>query len=369
MKITLIANSSWYIFNFRTSLIKRLLDQGHELIIIAPVDEYSKKIKKMDVKFIDWNLNSSSLSLFTEPISFFKLIRILKKIQTDFIFSFTPKANIYSGLSLYLFKNNIKFLPNISGLGTSKDFNFLLKIVLYNFYKIAFKNSKKIFFQNQDDFNIFLSNNLIKKSQGERIPGSGVNLDYFMQRKSINNTNDFLFVGRLLYAKGLNEYINATKYLKETYEDIRIFIVGAPASNSKQGISKNDLNILTNDKNINYLGVTDDIRGVLEKIDLVVLPSFYGEGVPRSLLEAASMGIPVITTDHPGCRDVIDDNRTGYLCLPQDENSLISKIESFIKMDLKSRIQMGNNARQKMESEFSEELVLNAYTKFIVNNK
>ena len=108
---------------------------------------------------------------------------------------------------------------------------------------------------------------------------------------------------------------------------------------------------------------------MLKKIDLVILPSFYGEGVPRSLLEAASSGIPIITTDHPGCRDTVDDNKTGYLTLPQDESSLISKIESFIKMDLQSRINMGNNARKKMESEFSEELVLNAYINFIINNK
>ena len=144
------------------------------------------------------------------------------------------------------FKNNVKFLPNISGLGTSKNFNLFLKKVLFSFYKVAFKNSKKIFFQNHDDLNIFLLNKLIKKPQAERIPGSGVDLDYFKQKKVVNDTNDFLFVGRLLFAKGLNEFINSTKYLKEIYKDIRIFIIGAPASNSKQGIAQNDLGILTN---------------------------------------------------------------------------------------------------------------------------
>lgn len=367
MKITLIANSSWYIFNFRSNLIKELVNAGHDVIVVAPLDEYSQRIRDMNVNLIQWNLNSSSLSLLTEPISLLKLLNIIKKIKTDFIFSFTPKANIYSGLSLLLFKNKINFLPNISGLGASKDFNGLLKKILFSIYKLAFMDANKIFFQNQDDLDIFLSHNIIKKSQAIRIPGSGVDLDHFSPKK-FNNTKIFLYVGRLLYAKGLIQFINAAKFLKKTNQDIKILVVGAPANNANQGITKDKINLLTEDSDIDYLGVTDDIRSVLENIDLIVLPSFYGEGVPRSLLEAASMGIPIITTDHPGCRDAVDDNETGYLCIPKNEDSLISKMNNFLNLDIDKKIKMGKAARKKMENQFSEQIVLEAYLGFIKKN-
>ena len=145
MKVTIIANSSWYIFNFRSRLIKKLLENGYKVNVIAPVDEYSKRIKQMNVNFIDWNLDSSSLSFYKEPISFLRLIRILKKNQTNFIFSFTPKVNIYTGLSLYFLKIMLNFFQTFQDLEPPKILTYFLKKVLLVFIKSHLKTQKKYF--------------------------------------------------------------------------------------------------------------------------------------------------------------------------------------------------------------------------------
>ena len=360
MKITLVANSSWYVLNFRSNLIKKLKEKGHEVSVIASKDEYSEKLQNLEIDYHEWSLNSSSTNIFKELFSVFNLRSKLNKINTDIILSYTPKGNIYSGISNLTLRKNIKFIPNISGLGTIMLHNFFLRKIIFIFYRLALLNSNKIFFQNNEDMDIFISNKVVKPIDAIRLPGSGVDTNYFQQDKYIPS-NIFLFAGRLIYSKGLNEFVNVAEKIKKDYPDALFKVVGAPANSSKLGITETEIASFFNNTAIQYIGITDNIKEIYSSVGVVVLPSYYGEGVPRTLLEASSMGIPIITTNHPGCRDSVDHNVTGFLCNPMDEISLFDECMNFLKLSDEEKCKMSAAGRENMIKNFSEDIVIKKY--------
>ena len=360
MKITLVANSSWYVLNFRSNLINKLKEKGHIVSVIAPKDDYSSRLKNLEINYYEWTLSSSSTNIFKELFSVLNLRSKLKKINTDAILSFTPKGNIYSGIIHLILSKNTKFIPNISGLGIIMRHNFFLRKIIFIFYKLAFINSNKIFFQNNEDMDLFIKNKVVKARDVIRLPGSGVDTNYFKQDRYVPS-DVFLFAGRLIYSKGLNEFLNVAKKIKNYYPSVLFKVVGAPAKSSKLGISEAEIPSFSNNNAVEYLGATDNIREIYTSVGAVVLPSYYGEGVPRTLLEASSMGIPIITTNHPGCRDSLDHNITGFLCNPMDEISLFDQCMNFLKLSDEERCKMGAAGRVNMIKNFSEDIVIKRY--------
>lgn len=358
--IVISANVSWYLYNFRKNTIKELISLGHDLTVVSSRDHTSKKLESLGCEVIDIDLDSSGKNPFKDLYIIYKIYKIYSEIVPDLILNFTPKINIYSTLAAYLLR--IKCINNIAGLGTIFiDNNLLSKFVGY-LYGLSQPFAHRVFFQNEEDQNYFIEKGWVTKERSIRIMGSGVDLNHFQVKES----NDdgfirFIFIGRLLKEKGLLDLVEAIKILKKKYMDFELMILGPFDNKKKNQPSIEDINHWTKDKYINYIGFKEDVEAYLAESDCIVLPSYYREGVPKSLLEAAAMGKPIITTDTIGCRDVVDDGINGFLIQPRDIQGLVDKMELVINMSHQVRLEMGLNGRKKIESQFDEKKVIQEY--------
>jgi len=359
-KILLIANTSWYLYNFRKSLIITLLNKGYCVICVAPFDDYSEKLKNLGIEFVNIEYDNSNINPIKDLLFLFKLISILKKQKPNVVLSYTIKANIYEGVASLVTKT--PFIANVSGLGSLfiKN-NFLSKFTLF-LYKIGLRKADMVFFQNNDDYRLFTRNNIIKHQHVDVLPGSGVDLNWFSSTilKESSDKIIFLFASRLLKDKGIIECINAIKLLKEKNKNVELQVLGKIWPKNPSSTKQSELDNWINSGLITHIGFTDDIRMYIENADVIILPS-YREGMARILLEAASMGKPLITTDVPGCRETVDDGITGFICQPRDTLDLLKKMKMMIELTKEERDLMGKRGRKKMEREFDETIVINKY--------
>jgi glycosyltransferase involved in cell wall biosynthesis len=362
LKIALVANTSWYLHNFRPTLMDALQQEGHEVVAVAPVDAYSRKLVEAGFTHHHIPLDQSSLNPIRALQSILHLRRLFREERIDAVLSFTPKGNIFSGLAIA--DPSVTFVANLSGLGRafSKDSRVLGVAMMA--LKWAFLRATAVLFQNGDDLRLLVSRGIVDAAKARRVPGSGVNLRRFSFRSSIRNrpdeTLEFLFVGRLLWEKGIGEYVKAARSLRARHPRVRFRALG-PLEPGSAGVSPETIDAWTGEGVIEYLGVAEDVRPMMEAADCIVLPSYYHEGVPRSLLEAAALGRPVITTNMAGCRDTVVDGATGYLCSPRDVEGLIAALEKFIMLPVHERAEMGRRGRAKMELEFDETFVIDQY--------
>lgn len=362
-KIAIVTNSSWYAWNMRLNLGFALQEQGYEVVFICPHDKYSENIKE-HFNYVDVGLNPKG----TKPIEDLKIIydyyKIYKYIKPDVVLQYTIKPNIYGTIAAGLL--NIPTINNITGLGIPfVKQNIITKIVKW-LYKVSQKKATKIFFQNHDDFKIFSDEGLVAQEKCDVLPGSGVDIETFKPlEKEDDGEFKFLVASRLLWEKGIQEFVDAAEIIKQKYPNVQFQILGHFDEQNPSAISKEQMNLWIKDGYINYLGSSDNVRIEISRADCVVLPSFYREGTPRILLESASMAKPIITTDNVGCRDVVDDGINGYLCEVRNVQDLASKMELMINLPDKDRETMGKAGRDKMIEEFSEEIVLNKYLKNI----
>jgi glycosyltransferase involved in cell wall biosynthesis len=232
-------------------------------------------------------------------------------------------------------------------------------------YRLALSRSAKVFFQNNDDLNLFVDSGLVRKEQTDRVPGSGVDLSRFSpQMMPANGRIRFLLIARLLWDKGVGEYVEAARILKRHGINAEFCILGFLDVKNPTAVSRSQMDDWVAEGLVSYLGETDDVRSFIAESDCVVLPS-YREGVPRSLLEAAAMGKAIIATDVVGCREVVDDSVNGYLCKPMDSGDLASKMEQLVKLTPEARHEMGRKGREKIEREFDEKIVIGKYLEAI----
>jgi glycosyltransferase involved in cell wall biosynthesis len=360
----IVANSAWYLCNFRLQLGRRLREAGHEVIFIAPEDEYAETLRREGFHFLDWPLASAGKHPLRETGSVAALRRHFREARPTHVFSFTPKANIYSGLALIGLKP--RFFPNVSGLGRVFIHRNLLTNVATALYRLAFRRAEIILFQNGDDEEVFRGLGIVRGRVTVRVPGSGVDLQRF-QPSPLPATADgrrrFLFVGRLLSDKGIVEYVESAKAIRATREDVEFVVVGSSTSNNPAAIAPATLAQWVATGVIRHVEHVEDIRPLLHEADCVVLPS-YREGVPRSLLEAAACGRPVITTDAPGCREVVLPDETGMMCVVRDAEALKQAMRDMLALDLAMWTRMGLAGRAYMERRFSEDVVLDTYARF-----
>ena len=362
--IAIVLNTSWNVFNFRLNLLKALQKDGYKITVIAPRDEYSTLLKKEGFNYVDLKMDNDSTNILKELKLIIHMFTLYKSIRPDVLLQYTIKPNIYGTLVSTVLK--IPVINNISGLGTI----FLKEKILYKFvryfYKIILRFPKKVFFQNKYDHQKFLNLKLVKEKNSETIPGSGIDADRFkpIKREYKNKTFHFLMIARLIKDKGLVEYIDAIKIVKKKYPSIKFQLIGSLYLTNPTAISQEELDVWIKDDLVEYLGTSNQMEEIIAVADCVVLPS-YREGLSRVLLEAASMEKPIITTDVPGCKDVVDHGVNGFLCEVKNSESLAEQMIRMLKLSIEERETMGKRSREKIIKEFHEDILINKYMKTV----
>ncbi|MDM1545271.1 glycosyltransferase family 4 protein [Ignatzschineria indica] len=358
-KIAIVVNSSWYAWNMRANLGFAFQKQGYEVVFICPYDKYSENIKE-HFTYVDIEINSKGTNPIEDLKTIYRYYKTYKEIKPDIVLQYTIKPNIYGTIAASIL--NTPSINNIAGLGTLfiKQ-NFVTKIAK-TLYKFSQKRATKIFFQNQDDFKMFVEENLVQQEKCDVLPGSGVDIDKFKpSKKKDDGIFRFLLVARMLWAKGIQEFVDAAKILKQKNNNVEFQLLGHLDVESPTAISKEQMDIWVKDGYVNYLGSSDDVRVEIAQADCIVLPSFYREGTPRILLESASMEKPIITTNNVGCKDVVDDGINGFLCAVKNSKDLALKMEKMLNLSTDQRNAMGKAGREKMVKEFDEKIVIDKY--------
>lgn len=333
--------------------------EGHEVHTIAPKDDYTPFLQEMGCIHHNVRMDSRGANPIKDSALIVELFSIYKKVKPDVVLHYTIKPNVYGTLAASLL--GIPSINNVCGLGTVFLKKNLVSAIAMFLYKVSFRFAKKVFFQNPDDKKLFVENNLVPADKTDLVPGSGINLNHFVPFQfNRNKTFTFLMVSRLISDKGVFEYIDAIKNLKEKGFNARFQVLGAMDPEHKRGIATDKIQRWINEGTIEYLGTSHDVRQHLQQADCVVLPS-YREGTPRTLLEAASVGKPIIATNVPGCNQVVEDNFNGLLCNLKDAQDLAVKMETMANMDNETLKQFGANGRSKMEKQFDENLVITKY--------
>lgn len=366
-KIIIIINSLWNLFNFRKNLLKNLIKKNYDISIIAPFDYTNENILKLGCRIIKHDFYKRKTNIILEIYSLLKLGIILYKEKPDLCLSFTIKPNIYGSLMCRVLK--IPIINNITGIGYFAEKGIFLRYIILSLYKISFKGLNFIFFQNNEDLNYFRVNIIKNKKNFDVLPGSGIDLVKFNRNgesfygKKVKTT--FLLASRLLWAKGLKEFYSAAILIKKKYPEVQFNILGSLEGESSDAVDLKILSKWESENVIRYLGFTDNIKKYLIKTHCLILPTFYNEGTPKVILEASALKVPVITTNIKGCKNAVKNNVTGFLCKPKDYYDLYLKIEKFIKLTYEEKIEMGRNARVKMEKYYNENIVIKKYDRRI----
>jgi glycosyltransferase involved in cell wall biosynthesis len=282
------------------------------------------------------------------------------------VLSYTVKPNAYVSLAGRAL--GIPVIVNIAGLGSVFVTHTWLTALVGTLYKIAFYGSHCVFFQNRDDLEYFVGNGIVSASAARVLPGSGVDIDRFLPSLPTSAGDGrfrFLLLGRLLWEKGVGDYMDAARSLKLEHPEAEFHLMGFVEVDSPSAISRRQIDKWKAEGIVIFHEASDDVIPWIANADCVILPSYYREGTPRALLEAASMGKPLITTDMPGCRDTVEDGKTGYLVRPRDVGDLIEKMENMLRLPAEDRRKMGLRGRAKMIREFDERIVLGKYLEVI----
>jgi len=379
-KIILISNTAWSIANFRTGLIRGLLTAGHTVVAVAPPDKHISRITDLGVRFVPMEMDNKGTNPLKDFNLFLRFVQLFRKEMPCIFLGFTVKPNVYGGLAAAVCR--IPAINNVAGLGTVFVRDSLLTWLVAKLYRLGLAKSRKVFFQNKDDLSLFLKSGLVSIGVTGLLPGSGVNTEWFkpafinddlssslIQSTAIQSNKDgvfrFLLSARLLWDKGVKEFVDSAKILHSAGTNTKFQLLGFLDAENRTSIPRDTVNDWEDEGIIQYLGESVDVRPILAQADCIVLPSYYREGTPRSLIEAASMAKPIITTDTPGCRDVVIDGFNGYLCKPRDAADLADKMLKMINLTPYERNVMGCNGRMLVLREFDEQIVINRYLKAI----
>ncbi len=353
-KLLILANSDSAIFKFRTELIEKLSKDYH-IGIGIPFGQYMDLISNSKYEFFNIPINRHGLN----PIEDYRLLlryrRLIKEFRPDAILTYTIKPNLYGSIAAH--EKRVPCLCNITGLGSALEKTGFLQKLLVRMYRYAMKNVSTIFFQNTYGKDFFVDKGIGKQHQYYLLPGSGVNLERFkMLPYPENEPLRFFFIARVIKEKGIDEYLYVARRFFEEKKDAEFHVCGACEEDYEDILKSEDQKGA-----IKYHGLVKDMRAMYEMTSCVVLPSFYPEGQSNVLLEGAASGRPLITTDHPGCREAVEDGKTGFLVKKKNGQDLYEKIIRVYFMTPKERKEMGMMGRHKMEREFDRKIVINAY--------
>lgn len=360
-RIAISINSSWNFVNFRKGLVRELGKAGFEVVAIAPPDEFIDEVRAMVAEFVPLAMRSRRVS----PLADLALLRryrtILKRIRPAAYLGFTIKPNTFGSLAAHSL--GIPVINNIAGLGKAYQSAGLLQGLASALYRLSLRKSRTIFFQNQEDMDLFVRNGIARAQQARLLPGSGVDLSAFQVPERAPGQDGefrFLLLARLLWEKGLREYVEAARIVRAQRPDVRFQLLGLfqdePGAPQPATVAA-----WQDDGLIEFLGGARDVRPHIAESDCVVLPTFYPEGTPRSLLEAAAMGRPLIASDVPGCRATVEPGRNGYLVPPRNGAALAAAMLDMIGRTPGEIAAFGAASRAKAEAEFDERLIAQRY--------
>ncbi len=363
MRVAIAINRSWNIYNFRKGIVKSLLSDGHEVVAIAPRDEYSDRLVEWGCTFIPLEVSGTGINPFADISNILKFRSILKAQKIDILLTYTIKFNLYGTVASKF--AGIPCICNVSGLGTVFLWRGLVSSIAKTLYSIIFRYSSYIFFQNDDDKRDFETLVHLDPKRTGLLPGSGINLLEFRHNPyKPGGSCVFLMISRLLVDKGIKEYIEAAKIVKGSFSSAEFRLVGGLDTRHQRSVSESELESWIDQGLVKYTPHNDNIKQAIIESDVVVLPS-YREGTPRTLLEGGAIGRALIATDVPGCKHVVHDGENGLLCLPGDARDLSRKMISFIEMDAGQKIHMAQKSREIVENNFDEEIVIAQYRQII----
>lgn len=359
-KVLVLTNSISGLYSFRREVIQELIDKGFKVFIAAPNDEKTLYFTKIGCECVESLISRRG----TNPITDLKLLmsyfKIIKSIKPNVVLTYTIKPNVYGGLACRFL--SVPYIANITGLGTSiENTGFIQKISL-SLYRIGLNKAECVFFQNEANKLLFINKDIVRK-RTRLIPGSGVNLEshFFEEYLKDDKMIKFVFIGRIMKAKGIDELLKAAQKVREEYSNVQFDLVGRSEENYTELLEK-----LEKNKVVKYHGFQSDVHSYIKNSHAIINPSYH-EGMSNVLLEAASAGRPVLASNVPGCRETFDEGCSGIGFEVRNIDSLVEAIKKFIELPYEVKKKMGIAARKKMEKEFDRKFVVDAYIEEINN--
>lgn len=355
------------VLNLRINLIRSLQEAGYRVGVAAPPMEASRQLEAAGIDFYPVRMLPTGMRPTADAALFWQYVRLLRSERPAAILGFTVKPNVYGSLAARLC--GIPALNNITGLGTAFISKGPLESLVTALYRPALSKAKAVFFHNEDDRQLFVDRRIVRTEQAIVIPGSGIDLTQFKPEPLPGKPDApvFLLIGRLINEKGVREFVDAAARLKSDWPNARFQLLGDFATGPR-AVGREELESWVAAGTVEYLGSSPDVRPFIAGADCLVLPS-YREGLPRSLLEGAATGRPLVATDAPGCRNLIEPGVTGFLCDVRSGSSLARAMERFLRLTPDERAEMGGRARQMVEERFSDVRVNEAYLKVLQGMK
>lgn len=367
-RVALVATIAWTIWNYRLSLIHWLEAAGYEVVIIAGEDEAVDKIKSLEnlTFYSTGKFNRATFSLAANARLLARLYARMREARPDIVLLFTIRPNVLGNLAAATL--GIPAISTVEGLGITGSKNSGWKGTLSRIlYRIAFRKVQKVVFLNSDDLHEFKALRILPQTKAVTVPGPGVDVEHFSRGITPSGSSScvFLFSGRLLIQKGIREFVKAAEILLSKGLPAEFWVLGAVDPGNPDSILEEEINEAAQKSIIRYWGFLDDVRPVIGQSDVLVLPSWYREGVPRSVLEAMAMEKPIITTDNVGCRETVENGINGMLVRPENVPDLVCAMENMMMLGPEKRRKMGIASRRKAVLEFADQIVLPDYLKLL----
>lgn len=356
-KIMILVNDTTYAYNLRREIIQALIGKGNSVSLVGNLLLFQEELKQMGCKLIDLATKRQGTNPFDDLILFSKYIKIIHRVKPDVVLSYNIKPNVYGGMACRLLK--VKYLPNITGLGTAVEYPGKMQALTTRLYKMGIAGADCVFFQNEENEEFFRQRNMLgDKSKTVLLPGSGVNLQtHPVPPYPDGDTVHFLFVARVMKEKGIDQYLETAKVLHAERQDVVFHICGG----CDDPVYEEILQQAHKDGIIEYHGQQKDMLPFWQQAACIVNPSYYPEGMSNVLLEAAACGRPIIVADRSGCRETVEHGKTGYLVPIQDTQAVIDAVRKFLNLSWEQRRNMGLAGRAKMEKEFDRQIVVEKY--------
>lgn len=348
-KVLILTNHSYMLYRFRLELIEALA-KDNEVVLSMPYVGHEDDFESLGYRCIETDVDRRGVNPVTDVKLFLKYRQLLKAEKPDFVITYSIKPNVYGGFAARL--AGIPYCANVQGLGSAFESKTLAALVTV-MYKTALRRARTVFFENDENAEVFTSRRIIPEGKVSVVPGAGINLSmYTFDEYPENDRLRFLYLGRIMREKGMDELFRAAERLHAEGEDFVIDLVGFFEDEYKSRVEHlESLGIAR------FHGFVTDPRPYYASADCIVMPSWH-EGMSNVLLEASATGRPVITTDIPGCREAVDDGGSGFLCRVKDADDLYEKMKTMLRTDREKRRAMGVCAREKMEREFDKDKVV-----------
>ena len=365
LRVLLFANTEWYLFNFRLALAKAARAQGSEVVLVSPPGPYGEKLRAEGFRWVSVPMARRSLNPMREVFVLLALWRLYRREKPDIAHHFTIKCVVYGGLAAKI-AGTRGVVGAVTGMGyvfSSKELLARrLRPLVWRLLRLAMSGRKsRLIVQNPDDRRAVVEAALVDASHVRLIAGSGVDTQRYHPRSDAlcasGRTPAVVFAARLLWAKGVAEFVLAAQVLRAEGLDIRFLVAGEPDTGNPASVPEEQLTAWREEGSVTFMGHVQDIPALMATADVVVLPSYYREGLPRNLIEAAAAGLPIVTTDAPGCREVVEDGINGILVPARDAVALTAAIRKLV-LDPALAARMGAASRQKALAQFDERIVL-----------